>query len=117
MLLNVLIGFQVVKLLLDYHRLIDQVATEGSTRLQKLLETKFAAGITPLMTAIAMKDYATIELLVDAGADVNSCDHKGNTPILYVACSSSGGGIPSKESSPAIFQVYFVCFTLKQKFE
>ncbi len=100
-----------IKLLLGHQRLLDRM-TDGSIRLQQLLESKYIVDMTPLLIAILKKDYATIELLVASGADVKACDADGNTTIIYAAFNSSDAGIPSKESSPAIFQVYLVSYTL-----
>ena len=99
-----------VKLLLDHYRVIDH-GTDGSTRLQQLLQSKYATELTPLLIAVIAKDYATIELLVTAGADVKASDPNGNTAIMLAASDSSEAGIPSKENSPAIFQVFHLLQT------
>ncbi len=71
----------------------------------QLLEQKNETGKTALLMACQKKNFALIELLVNAGADVNAVDQDGNTAILLVACCPFKDAIPCKDVSPAIFKV------------
>ena len=90
---------------------------DGSPLLAKLLEAKHENGSTALLIACRNKDYGTVELLVEAGADVRALDQDGNTAILLAASSPATEEIPSKELSPAIFKVIIeFYFTLSLSF-
>jgi len=52
-------------------------------------------------------DYASVELLVKAGADVKAVDEDLNTAILLAASSPEEDHIPTKDLSPSIFKVFF----------
>ena len=42
------------------------------------------------LTALPASDAAMVQLLIDAGADVNACDQNGESPLVAVA--RQGGG-------------------------
>jgi len=73
--------------------------------LEKLIDTKNPSGRTALLLACQKKDYATIELLVEAGADVNTVDKEGNTAIIHAISSLEEDTAPKKELSPSISKV------------
>jgi len=75
--------------------------------MKKPIDTQNESGQTALMVACQKKDYATIELLVEAGADVNAVDEEGNTAIILAISSVEEDVAPKKEFSPFIFKVYF----------
>ena len=72
--------------------------------LSSLLEAKNESGKTAFLMA-SQKDCSLIELLVEAGADVNAADQDGNTAILLAAYCPFKDVTPSKDFSPAIFKV------------
>lgn len=47
-------------------------------------------------------------MLVDAGADLNAVDDKGNNAVILAAFSTAKNVVPKKEDSPAIFKVYLI---------
>lgn len=73
--------------------------------LARLLEMKDDSGKTALLIACQKKDSSLIELLVQAGADINAIDHDGNSAVLLAASSLEKDTIPSKDLSPFIFKV------------
>ena len=48
---------------------------------------EFAPNAAPLHSAVAARQRDVIELLLDAGADVNAVQHQGYTPLLEAAQS------------------------------
>lgn len=79
---------------------------DGSSLLTKLLEMPNGSGMTAFAIACHHKDPALIELLVNSGANIKACDQQeGSTGILLVATSQVEEVIPTKELSPAIFEV------------
>ena len=50
-----------------------------------LLESKDRTGRTPFLIACCQKDYATIELLIEAGADLTAADNVGNDAVMLAA--------------------------------
>jgi uncharacterized protein len=48
---------------------------------------EFALDSSPLHSAVAARQRETIEVLLDAGADVNAVQHQGYTPLLEAAQS------------------------------
>ncbi len=87
----------------------NKVLPDGSSLLKKLLEVKNELGMTALLIACQFKNHALIELLVQAGADLNAVDHKCQTAILLVAISSAAEEITTMDLAPAIFKVFY-CF-------
>ena len=89
-----------VKLLID-----KSSSAPDDILLSRLLEAKNESGKTAFLIASQKKDCALIELLVEAGADVNAADQEGNTAILLMAYCPIKDVTPSKTISPAIFKV------------
>ncbi len=58
---------------------------QRSTVLSTLLEAKGTAGKTALLVACQQMDRAAIELLIEAGANVNAVDINGNTAAMIAA--------------------------------
>ena len=42
-------------------------------------------GLTPLIAAVERKDQKSVQLLIDAGADMNSKNPDGNTALIFAA--------------------------------
>jgi len=97
----------VAKLLVDNSK--NKVLPDGSSLLKKLLEVKNESGMTALLIACQLKNHALIELLVEAGADLNAVNLKCQTAILLVAISSAAEEITTMDLAPAIFKVFY-CF-------
>jgi len=110
---------KLAKLLLDVQRERDikRVSADLTTstassllsnchQLKKLLEAPFnKIGDTILLRSCYHVDYAMVELLVDAGADMTCTNLEGNTAIHMLAACLRKGNIPSKELFPCIAQV------------
>ena len=97
-----------VKKLLDQPYLKAQLrANESSSlsRLKKFLEAVDKFGKTPLLYSCFFKNYATIELLAGAGADLKRSDNSGNTAIIVVVSSRSIDQVPTEKESPGLFKV------------
>lgn len=77
-----------------------------------VLEAKNKVGLTVLLMACRQKDYASVELLVKAGANVKAVDAALNSAILLAASSPEEDHIPSKELSPSILKVFIYLFIL-----
>ena len=73
--------------------------------LARLLEAKDECGRTAFIIACQKMDYAVIELLIEAGADVKSVDQDKNTSILSAVTGAGNDAVPSKDLSPSIFKV------------
>lgn len=74
--------------------------------------------ITPLLIACCSGDYAIIELLVEAGADVCAKDCVGNTTIINSTHKWQNNLTfhpPLKETSPNIFEVDLFCQLTKEE--
>ena len=79
--------------------------------LEIFLETKVKFGLTALMIACIKKDYATVDLLIEAGANVKAIDSNGSTALMFAVSSSFAEIIaPSKEWAPSIFKVTSLSF-------
>jgi len=86
----------------------EKAKADGSSslsRLEKLIETADKFGRTPLLDSFRCKASATIELLVEAGADLKATDNDGNTAIILAASSSFQEWFFGKEDSPRLFKV------------
>ena len=77
------------------------------------LEARNESGKTAFLIASQKKDCALIELLVEAGADVNAADQDGNSAILLAAYCPFKDVIPPKDVSPAIFKVELLLLLFK----
>ncbi len=73
--------------------------------MNKPIDTKNQYGKTALLMACQLKDYASIELLVEAGADINAVDIEGNTAIILAISSLEEDVAPKKQLSPSIYRV------------
>jgi ankyrin repeat protein len=51
-------------------------------------------GTSPLMLAAALGYHNICDILIDSGAEINVCDHTGNTP-LHLAAQGYGEQIPT----------------------
>jgi len=51
----------------------------------KLLESRNTSGMTALLIAVSQKNYALIELLISAGADLKAADQNGDTALILAA--------------------------------
>lgn len=89
---------------------VQKLRRNGSSHfLAILLETKNEQGMTAFLVACLQKEYALIELLVDAGTDLNAADLDGNTAISLIASSIINmDEIPSKDVAPEIFKVHII---------
>ena len=68
--------------------------------------------MTALLIACHKKDYATVDLLLEAGADVTAIDPIGDTALMFAAYSSEDENVvPTKEQAPSIFKVPYCSFT------
>jgi len=74
----------------------------NSDLLASLLEMTNESGKAALLIACEKKDYAIIELLVEAS---KASDADGNSAILLAACNYVPDAIPCKILSPSIFKV------------
>jgi len=74
--------------------------------LSRLLEAENESGKTAFLIA-SQKDCALIELLGEAGTDVNAADQDGNGAILLAAYCPFQDVIPSKDSD--IYRKYIIC--------
>ena len=57
----------------------------------ELLEARNTRRMTALLIAVSLRDWALIELLVGAGADVKAADENGDTALILAVTN------PSKE--------------------
>lgn len=111
---------QMAKLLVNHQKLRSQLspATDRMTMtttsdvdslapnwFERFLESKNYAGKTSFLIACQNKDYATIELLIEAGADVQALNSDGNTALCLIASSSADDLVPSGEQAPSFCQV------------
>ncbi len=75
------------------------------------LEVKNEYGQTALLMACQQKNYAVVELLVEAGADLKAVDKDGNTALILAVSNAYYDlvqSVPLKELSPFIFKVCFL---------
>lgn len=86
---------------------VDEVPSVTS-RLEEILEAKDSNGMTAILIAVSQKDYMLIELLVDAGADMNAADKIGDTALIRTAKDPSFKyWIPPKDLlSPTLVKVF-----------
>ena len=75
---------QVSKLLLEHYMEIPD-----QTSLKRLLEAWDPSGMTALLVAVDLRDYALIELLIGAGADVKVVDDNGNSALIRATTNLS----------------------------
>jgi len=92
------------KILVNKSKLWDNSSSPLSP-LAKLLEAKDESGRTAFLIASKNLDYSVIELLIEAGTDVNSVDQDKNTSILLAATGPENDAAPSKDLSPFIYEV------------
>ncbi len=90
--------------------LIDRLKSGPALILKQFLDSKNDSGLTSLLIACSLQDYALIELLVESGADVKATDADGNTAIIHLANSfSKKNEMPYYERLP---NLYMVCKSL-----
>ena len=85
------------------------------SNLGSLLEIQNEHGHTALLIACHQKNYAVVELLVVAGANIKAVDFDGNTALILAvsyACEEIVQSVPLQEISPSIFEVFFLSFDL-----
>ena len=73
-----------------------------------LLEIQNKHGHSALLIACHQKNYAVVELLVEAGANIQAVDFDGNTALILAvsfAYEAVVQSVPLQELSPSIFQV------------
>ena len=109
---------KVAKLLLDIQRERDKqlsadtmISASSSIpsnchQFKRLLEAPTRTGDTALLVSCYLVDYAMIELLIDAEADMTSTNLEGNTAIHMLASKLLKENIPCKELFPYMAQVY-----------
>jgi ankyrin repeat protein len=68
----------------------------------KALNSQNSQGQTPLIKAVLEGDFATIELLLEKGADINIPDKHGNTPLMYACILENKNIITRLLESPEI---------------
>ncbi len=74
--------------------------------LTHLLEMKNDSGKTAILISCQNKDYALVEFLVEAGADLRAVDQDGNSAIILAASSTAEDETLSKVLSPTICRVF-----------
>jgi len=57
--------------------------------LKRLLEARNLSGMTVLLVAVEQRDYALIELLIGAGADLKAVDENGYTALIRTSMKLS----------------------------
>jgi len=73
--------------------------------LYNLLEAKAKSGKTAFLISVLQRDYPTIELLIDYGANIKAVDGQSNSAFMVIAEDLEWDDIPSKEICPAIYEV------------
>jgi len=73
--------------------------------LYKLLEAKAKSGKTAFLISVLRRDYPTIEMLIDYGANIYAVDGESNSALMVIASNPEWDDIPSKEICPAIYEV------------
>ena len=53
-----------------------------SISLKRLLEARGPTGMTALLVAVDLRDYALVELLIGAGADLKAVDENEDTALV-----------------------------------
>ena len=76
--------------------------------LTHLLEMKNDSGKTAILISCQNKDYALVEFLVEAGADLRAVDQDGNSAIILAASSTAVDETLSKVLSPTICRVRYL---------
>ena len=101
--------YKAARLLIEHVKLQDQEALSvtGTSQLQKLLEAKTINGKTALSISCSMLDYATVELLIESGANVKVVDKEERSLPIIVAKRLTKERIPMEELSPSISQVRY----------
>jgi ankyrin repeat protein len=74
------------------------------------IDTPNKEGKTPLMRVVEKFNYELIEHLIEAGANLQAIDVKGDTPFHYAARlfrekKSVNMNWPNEETAPTIFKV------------
>ena len=71
--------------------------TTAESRLQppetRRLTAKQHAAADCLLSAVRSRDTQSLEYLISAGADVNVCDTRGNTPLILAIQNNDGKSI------------------------
>jgi len=68
------------------------------------LEAKTSSGMTAALIACEFQDYNILELLMNAGSDLNIHNEKGNS-MLERATFGFNTKLPPKDLCPAIYEV------------
>ena len=83
-------------------------------QLEQYIEKRNESGDTALLIACRKKSCANIELLVEAGADLDATDKEGNTAVILISSSQDKDlQIPKEDLSPFIYKVGLFGFYLQ----
>ena len=74
--------------------------------LKIFLEAENNIGWTAFLLSCYQKDYALMELLLEAGADVWALDRNENSALM-IALNTLDFPLPSEEQCPSIYEVHF----------
>lgn len=92
-------------------KLLVQEAESGErSKFEKFLHAKDINGSTSLLISCHQKDYATVELLIKAGANLQDCDKDNDTAIIFASYETLGFIVaPILKEAPSIYAVTNFC--------
>lgn len=103
-------------LLLQVAQIMVDLLRTSPVHLKIFLEEQNKIGWTAFLLSCYQKDYAVMELLLEAGADIRALDRNENSALMIALINTLDFPLPTKEQCPSIYEVYFLKLAIHLRF-